>query len=184
MGTRSRMLALFVGALATSACANAEATEAPAVADQALAAAEGTPSVAGQPAVATGDQLAEAGPTMTVFKTPSCGCCSIWADHMREAGFVVEVHDANSLADVKRQSGVPDDLHSCHTAIVQGLVVEGHVPAETIKDVLADRQGLKGIAVPGMPIGSPGMEMPGRAADPYEVVGFGEDGTRTVVARH
>ena len=122
--------------------------------------------------------------TVMVFKTPSCGCCANWVEHMRAAGFTVEVTDANSLSDVKRRAGVPDDLQSCHTAIVDGLVVEGHVPASTVKQVLAYRDGLKGIAVPGMPTGSPGMEVPGQAADKYDVVGFTEDGTRTVVSRH
>lgn len=125
----------------------------------------------------------EAG-TVVVFKTPTCGCCVKWVDHMREAGFAVEVNDVASLTDVKRQAGVPADLQSCHTAIVDGLVIEGHVPASTVQQVLAERGDLHGIAVPGMPIGSPGMEVPGRAADPYDVIGFSQDGTRTVVSQH
>lgn len=165
-------------ALMVSACAGAEAEEhdhADAVGAEAAVAPSHTP--------ATHAAAAQAG-TVVVFKTPTCGCCVNWVEHMREAGFTVEVSDVASLTDVKRQAGVPADLQSCHTAIVDGLVVEGHVPASTVQQVLAERGDLHGIAVPGMPIGSPGMEVPGRAADPYDVIGFSQDGTRTVVAQH
>lgn len=122
--------------------------------------------------------------TVHVFKSPTCGCCNGWIEHMREAGFTVEAEDTQSLAQVKRELGIPNDLHSCHTAIVDGFVIEGHVPAETVAAALEDRGDLTGIAVPGMPIGSPGMEVPGRAADSYDVIGFTENGERRVVARH
>ncbi len=176
MSGRIAFYAILGSLTVVAACADAEATE-----GVPSAAAESGESVALASAPAA--SALDIG-TVTVFKTPSCGCCVVWVDHMREAGFTVEVTDTNSLADVKRQAGVPEDLHTCHTAIVDGLVIEGHVPASTVQQVLADRKGLKGIAVPGMPIGSPGMEVPGRAADAYDVIGFTEDGTRTVVSRH
>lgn len=178
MISRQGLSALALATLAATACANAEATERASTVDSAPLASTAAP--APQAPVAS---MASA-ETVTVFKTPSCGCCVEWVEHMRAEGFTVEVNDTNSLADVKQRAGVPEDLHSCHTAIVEGLVIEGHVPAATVKQVLADRQDLKGIAVPGMPSGSPGMEMPGVAPDPYDVIGFAEDGTRTVVSRH
>ncbi|MFT5434363.1 MAG: hypothetical protein ACI9OJ_005076, partial [Myxococcota bacterium] len=148
--SNQRLSALLLCALAATACTNAEATERATV-DSAPAASESTPALQAPAATLASAQ------TVTVFKTPSCGCCAEWVEHMRDEGFTVEVNDSNSLADVKRRAGVPEDLHSCHTAIVEGLVIEGHVPAATVKQVLADRQGLKGIAVPGMPSGSPGL---------------------------
>ena len=178
MISRKGLSALALCALAATACSNAEATQRASTADSAPAALASAPAPQAPAATLASAQ------TVTVFKTPSCGCCAEWVEHMRAEGFTVEVNDSNSLTDVKRRAGVPEDLHSCHTAIVEGLVIEGHVPAATVKQVLADRQGLKGIAVPGMPSGSPGMEMPGVAADPYDVIGFAEDGTRTVVSRH
>lgn len=119
-----------------------------------------------------------------VFKTPSCGCCKGWVAHLEAEGFEVEVEDLNDLTPVKDRMGVPTELRSCHTAEVDGLVIEGHVPAETIRETLANRGDLSGIAVPGMPIGSPGMEVPGRAPDAYQVIGYTTDGDRRVVAQH
>jgi hypothetical protein len=118
---------------------------------------------------AAADPVADAGP-MTVFKSPYCGCCAAWVDHVRAAGFTVDVRETDNLAPVKAMAGVPDDAHSCHTATIDGYVVEGHVPADRIARLLAERPAIAGIAVPGMPIGSPGMEGPG--AQPYRVVTF------------
>jgi hypothetical protein len=108
---------------------------------------------------------------ITVHKDPNCGCCSKWVDHLRAAGFSVDAQDTTDLARVKQEHGVPPELASCHTAIVGGYVIEGHVPALAIRRLLAERPDAKGLAVPGMPIGSPGME--GGAPQPYVVVLFG-----------
>lgn len=123
-------------------------------------------------------------PVVTVWKTPTCGCCNAWIAHLRSEGFRVDARNTPDLAPVKLQHGVPSGLGSCHTALVDGLVVEGHVPASDVKRLLAERpRGVRGIAVPGMPIGSPGMEVPGQPAQPYDVVAFGEGG-QTVFASH
>lgn len=108
-------------------------------------------------------------PTLTVYKSPTCGCCAMWAEHMEAAGFTVVTEDRDDMAAVKDSLGVPGDLASCHTGVVGGYVVEGHVPAEQVARMLAERPDLLGLAVPGMPIGSPGMEM-GDRRDPYDVL--------------
>jgi hypothetical protein len=132
-------------------------------------------------AVTSCSKPAEAsGPTITVYKTPTCGCCRNWVDHLREEGFRVETVDQPSLTDIEARQGVPSSLASCHTGIVDGYTVEGHVPADVIRQLLAERPDVKGIAVPGMPMGSPGMEGP--FAQPYEVFTFNEDGPQDVFA--
>lgn len=123
--------------------------------------------------------LAEALPNVVVNKDPTCGCCGAWADHMRAAGFPVEVVEVADINRIKVRLGVPQPLASCHTAEVGGYVVEGHVPAAEVKRLLAERPEGRGLAVPGMPMGSPGMEMDGMAPDTYEVVLFGPTGRRT-----
>ncbi len=123
--------------------------------------------------------FAETGlPKVVVSKDPSCGCCSGWVDHIRAAGFPVEVRDTPAINQVKVRLGVPQDLASCHTAEVGGYVVEGHVPADAIKRLLAERPQVKGVAVPGMPVGSPGMEVEGVENDTYDVVLFGPTGQK------
>lgn len=119
---------------------------------------------------------------VTVWKTPSCGCCGAWVDHMRANGFRVTVHEAEDLRPIKQSRGVPDQLQSCHTAEVAGYTIEGHVPAVEVKRLLAEKPKARGLAVPGMPIGSPGMEQ-GDRKDPYDVVLFKRDGTRSVYAK-
>lgn len=121
-------------------------------------------------------------PLVRVHKLPTCGCCTAWVEHLREAGFRVEVKDADDLRAVKREAGVPLDLQACHTAFVEGYVVEGHVPAEDVRRLLEERPEVRGVAVPGMPVGSPGMEGPD--PQPYDVIAFGDDGTREVFASH
>lgn len=113
---------------------------------------------------------------VVVHKDPNCGCCSGWVQHLRDAGFVVQVEEAADLKAVRDRLGVPAALAACHTAEVAGYIVEGHVPAEAVRRLLSDRPKAKGIAVPGMPIGSPGME--GGQPQPYTVVLFGPDGSR------
>jgi len=119
---------------------------------------------------------------LTVYKTPWCGCCSSWADHMRANGHSVTTKEVDDLDAIKRMAGVPEPLQSCHTAVVDGYVIEGHVPAEDIARLLTERPDAKGLAVPGMPIGSPGME--GGSPDRYDVMLFRPDGSADVYARH
>ena len=125
--------------------------------------------------------------TLVVYKTAACECCARWVDHMEEAGFEVDVHEISQeeMSRVKEGNGITRDLASCHTARIAGYLVEGHVPAEDLKRLLMEKpDGVKGIAVPGMPIGSPGMEMEGKPADEYEVVTFDQAGEQSVYAYH
>ena len=126
--------------------------------------------------------MGESLPTVAVTKDPSCGCCEKWVAHLREAGFTVTVTEG-PVNPVKARLGVPRDLASCHTAEVGGYVVEGHVPAGAIKRLLAETPKATGLAVPGMPAGSPGMEIEGMEPDTYAVVLFGPEG-RSPLARY
>ena len=121
-----------------------------------------------------------AAPTLTVYKSPTCGCCSKWIVHMREQGFVVKSLDVDDMNTVKTTYGVPVDAASCHTALVGGYVVEGHVPADTVKRLLREKPKVTGIAAPGMPVGSPGMEVPSGEVEHYNVVSFQKDGKTAV----
>ena len=125
--------------------------------------------------------------TLVVYKTDTCECCAKWVDHMETAGFEVEVHSMSQeeLGEVKKGNGITPELASCHTAVIAGYLVEGHVPAEDLKRLLKEKPAdVKGIAVPGMPIGSPGMEIEGKPADEYEVVTFDAAGEQTVYSYH
>jgi hypothetical protein len=113
-------------------------------------------------------------PEMTVFKNKTCGCCGKWVEHVRLHGFKVTVDEAQTSAGYQRRFGVPEELRSCHTAIVNGYTIEGHVPAAAIQSLLKEKLKSMGLAVPGMPAGSPGMEGPRR--DDYTVVLFDEVG--------
>jgi hypothetical protein len=124
---------------------------------------------------------ASAGTPMLVYKDPNCGCCHNWVEIMRTAGFEVSVRDTGDMSSIKTRYKVGRPLVSCHTALVGGYVVEGHVPADVIRKLLADKPKVLGIAVPGMPIGSPGMEGNPRQAD--EVLTFDAAGKTTVFAR-
>jgi len=119
---------------------------------------------------------------VTVYKSPSCGCCSNWVDHMRKNGFTVTVHDVDDVGPMKREVGVPARLESCHTAIVDGYVIEGHVPAADVRRLLAERPRVVGLSVPGMVTGSPGME--GGKALAYDVVAFDARAGTSVFAKH
>lgn len=119
-------------------------------------------------------------PPVLVYKTQGCGCCNGWVEHLRAAGYQVDARNVTDLMAVKLDAGVPADLSSCHTALIDGYVVEGHVPAELIERLLAERPEIAGIAAPGMPVGSPGMEGPG--AKPYQVYAFDRQGGRRVFA--
>lgn len=117
-----------------------------------------------------------------VFKSPTCECCSRWIAHLESHGFAVESHDVSDVRTVKLNHGVPEALAACHTALVGGYVIEGHVPAEDIVRLLREKPSIVGLAVPGMPRGSPGMES--RIAESYEVLAFGADTRTSVFARH
>ena len=133
-------------------------------------------SVAGYEA----DGQEAAAPRVIVYKTATCGCCAGWADYLKGHGFEVKTEDVADLTAVKVELGVPPQLQSCHTAVIDGYLVEGHVPIEPIQRMLEERPEIAGIAVPGMPIGSPGMEVPGRPADSYDIVAFDREGNTTV----
>ena len=125
---------------------------------------------------------AVAGPTITVYKSLTCGCCAFWVQHPEERGFDVIVRDTEALQGIKAEHGVGDHLASCHTALVDGYVVEGHVPAADIRSMLESRPDIAGLAVPGMIVGTPGMEIAGQPAQPYQVLAFDRDGRTTVYA--
>lgn len=122
-------------------------------------------------------------PLVIVYKSPACGCCLAWADHMSSAGFPVEIRDVQDLSPIKAEAGVPAGMGSCHTARVAGYFVEGHVPAEDVKRLLAEKPDALGLAVPGMPLGSPGM-VQGERRQAYEVVLVARDGSTSVFTSH
>nr|WP_314072450.1 DUF411 domain-containing protein [uncultured Roseococcus sp.] len=126
-----------------------------------------------------------AGPLqLRVWRDPNCGCCTAWQEHMLGAGFQVEDNLVTSLAPTRRILGIPSDLASCHAGLVNGYALEGHVPAEAVLHLLSTRPaGVRGLAVPAMPIGSPGMEVPGTPDDTYDVIAFGNGGGRGVFMR-
>ena len=117
-------------------------------------------------------------PEVVVYKSPSCGCCKKWVEHLQAAGFRVTVHDTSSLAGVMERYGVPRKLTACHTAVVDGYVVEGHVPADVIRRLLKERPEIAGVGVAGMPAGSPGMESETPAR--YYILTFDKNGTTSV----
>ena len=122
------------------------------------------------------------GPELVVYKNASCGCCGKWAEHMRRNGFRVVAHDVEDLDSIKAKWRIPGALASCHTAVVGGYAIEGHVPADTVQRLLrAKPAGVVGLAVPGMPQGSPGMESP--TPQPYEVIAFDARGVGRVFER-
>ena len=121
----------------------------------------------------TGTAFAGEKEVITVHKDPTCGCCSGWVEHLQKAGFKTKVLDPKALDAVKQRLGVPDDLAACHTAEMAGYIVEGHVPAAALKRLLAEKPKAAGLAVPGMPVGSPGME--GGKPEKYDVILFGPD---------
>jgi hypothetical protein len=129
-----------------------------------------------------GFHLQAAAPQVNVYKTRTCGCCAKWVEHLKASGFSPQVTDVPSTAEYRRQYGVPDQLQSCHTATVGGYTIEGHVPAADIHRLLKQRPKGKGLAVPGMPMGSPGME--GARRDAYSVFLFDSDGRTSVFQKY
>ena len=120
-----------------------------------------------------------------VYKTPTCGCCSLWVEHLKKNGFQVEVNDVSAaqVRSVSQSAGLSEDNTSCHTAKIGGYIVEGHVPAADIQRMLKEKPAIAGIAAPGMPMGSPGMEQGGRT-EAYDVLAFTKDGKSSVFAKH
>ncbi|ATE74848.1 copper amine oxidase [Lysobacter capsici] len=121
---------------------------------------------------------------MLVHKSPTCGCCGLWVDRLRQAGFPVEVRDQDNIHPIKERLGIPFGKGSCHTAQIDGYVIEGHVPVEDIKRLLAERPQARGLTLPGMPAGSPGMEMPDGRVEPYTVELIATDGSTRPFAQH
>jgi hypothetical protein len=128
----------------------------------------------GSPAAA---MASTAGEEVLVFRSAYCECCEAWESHIAEAGFEVQDHVADDMDGIKEAMGVPADSASCHTSLVSGYVVEGHVPAASIQRMLKERPEIKGLAAPGMPMGSPGMEVDGMVADPFSVFSITNNGT-------
>ena len=120
--------------------------------------------------------VAPAKPKLTMYKDPSCGCCGKWGEAAKKAGFALTVEESSDIYALKSRLGVPEELFSCHTTLAGPYVVEGHVPLDAVKTLLAKRPRIRGIAVPGMPAGAPGMEVPGRAADKFVVMAFDTGG--------
>lgn len=143
-----------------------------------------TPEADGYAVPASFAATVQEAPTIQVYKAPTCACCGLWVEHLEAEGFDVETIEVNSgeLVAVKQARGVDPDLMSCHTAVVGDYVVEGHVPASDIARLLEERPEIAGLAVPGMPTGSPGME--GATRDAYDVLTFGGEGERRVWASH
>jgi hypothetical protein len=128
---------------------------------------------------------AESAPLLpiTVYKTPTCGCCKQWVEHLKKNGFAPTTHDLDDLSETKDTLGVPAALRSCHTGVAGRYVFEGHVPADLVRKVMTEKPAnIVGLAVPGMPSGSPGMEVPGQK-DAYDVIAFTRDGKRTIYAK-
>ena len=129
-------------------------------------------------AAQTAPRTAAGGATIEVFKDASCGCCSIWVEHLKAAGFKAIASNSTTMTAIKDEHRVPPQARSCHTALVGGYVLEGHVPASDVQRLLKERPRVLGLAVPGMPLGSPGMEAPG--GRPYDVLTFDKDGKTAV----
>ena len=135
-------------------------------------------------AVGCGTAAEQAPVAVAVFKDAACGCCSQWVEHLKANGFDPTATNVDDLDAVKAKYNVPRRAQSCHTAIVEGYVVEGHVPAADIRRLLEERPAIAGLAVPAMPVGSPGMEVPGVKPQPYDVLALNKDGSTTVFASY
>lgn len=134
-------------------------------------------------AVSAADAQAVLANELTVYRSPTCGCCGKWIEHAEAAGFTVKDEVTEDMTAIKAKYGVPQNLTSCHTTVVGGYVIEGHVPTKDVQRLLALQPDIAGIAVPGMPIGSPGMES-GDYIEPYTVFSFNEAGEAVAFAEH
>lgn len=185
----STLIFVVAAALATALAACAPSAKPPAeardVASLGASATAAAPDAAMQAPPGVPDPASPAAlPLVVVHKSPSCGCCGAWVEHMREAGFAVEVRNEDNLEPVKSRLGVPLAKGSCHTAEVGGYFVEGHVPAEDVKRLLAQAPDARGLVLPGMPIGSPGMESPDGRVQPYTVELVTPEGSTRIFAQH
>ena len=124
------------------------------------------------------------GPTVQVYKMSTCGCCANWVKHLQANGFATRVTELENLSEIKAKHNIPGPAQSCHTATVDGYVLEGHVPAADVRRLLEERPAVLGLAVPGMPIGSPGMEVPNVKPSPYNVMSFDRRGELKVYSSH
>ena len=172
MQRRFLLTAVALVITASTACTRSPQSPGPATNQRSLLGAVPVPAVQGQ------------WPVMVVTKNASCGCCGAWVERMRANGFRVEVHDVDNLDLIKTRLGIPAGKGSCHTAEIGGYFVEGHVPADDVRRLLAERPDAKGITVPGMPLGSPGMEVPDGRVQRYTVELVRADGTTSAFARH
>ena len=130
----------------------------------------------------SGASLAQTAVTVELYKSPYCGCCGKWAEHVTKAGFTVKTHEVDDVPGTRKKLGMPEKLGSCHTAKVGNYLLEGHVPAADIKRLLKEKPKALGLAVPGMPAGSPGMDIPN--SPPYETLLVQNDGSTRVFAKH
>ncbi len=135
-------------------------------------------------ALATLASLPAMAQSIDVHVSPDCSCCKAWVRHLEQSGFTPRVIEGSDLAALKRRHGVPEQAKACHTALIGGYVVEGHVPAADIRRLLAEKPQAAGIAVPDMPVGSPGMEVAGSAPQPYQTLLIDKAGATSVYARH
>ena len=119
-------------------------------------------------------------PEIAIYRSESCGCCTKWGEHVETEGFTIQDKVIENMEAFKQANGITPELSSCHTAIIDGYVVEGHVPAASIKRMLNERPDIRGLTAPGMPMGSPGMETAGVKAEPFDVLAIAQDGTTTV----
>ncbi len=126
----------------------------------------------------------ETGAQVEVYKSPTCGCCTAWSEHMRDAGFRVHETKREDMTAIKSAYGVPEPLSSCHTAVIEGYIIEGHVPAADVRRLLRERPDVAGLTAPGMPMQSPGMQPKGLPPKGYTVYAFRRDGSRTVFSRY
>jgi hypothetical protein len=136
----------------------------------------------GAPVLHAQQRPAAAKPHLTVYKSPTCGCCAKWVDYMNANGFTSEVTNMVDVTPIKIKHNVSPRLASCHTTLVGGYVIEGHVPVEDVRRLLKEKPAVVGLAAPGMPAGSPGMDVPN--SPPYDVVSFDKAGTTRVYASH
>ncbi len=132
-----------------------------------------------EPAIDTATQ-----PEISIYRSESCGCCKKWGEHVEEAGFPIQDQVIQDLDAFKQAKGVIPELSSCHTAVVEGYVVEGHVPATSIQQMLNERPDIRGLTAPGMPMGSPGMETTGFKAEAFDVLAIAHDGTVSVFDKY
>ncbi|MCD9032448.1 DUF411 domain-containing protein [Luteimonas sp. Y-2-2-4F] len=165
--------------IALAACAEPAATPAAGPVPAPVAAPQAAPAPSAAPGAAQAPL-----PRMVVHKTATCGCCGAWVEHVRDAGFEVETIDHEELGEVKSRLGIPYGKGSCHTAEIGGYFIEGHVPAGDIRRLLAERPDARGLTLPGMPMGSPGMEMPDGSRQAFTVELVGADGGTAPFAQH